>query len=182
MREFGTTGVRGSGRHGGRLHAGCAGAQAAERLPPRDPEEVSAPGPGLVSPSLDALARDAGWLMARPAEDLNIGDLEDVIVFGAVPWSAWDIEAAQALHAYAREIPALVVVLFNIDDEYNADSGGSEGLCCDVFQELRSSPTRCPSSLDTEQASWCGSSRVELLLKESSAWLDCLPERRSPTP
>ena len=64
---FGTTGVRGIDKAAGSMQG--AGAQAAERLPPRDPEEVSDPEPGFVSSSLDALARDAGWLMPRPAEE-----------------------------------------------------------------------------------------------------------------
>ena len=145
---------------------------------------MSDPDPGFLSPSLDALARDAGWLVARPAEDLNIGDLEDVIVFGAVPWSAWDIEAAQALHAYAREVPALVVVLFNIDDEYNVDSGGSDGLMLRRFPGADVLPHAVPviARYRTGKLVWVEQGRVAVERVESLAGLPPGGSRRSPTP
>ena len=125
----------------------------------------------------------AGSCLAQP-RNLSIGDLEDVIVFGAVAWSAWDIEAAQALHAYARAVPALVVVLFNVDDEYNADTGGADGLMLRRFPGTDVLPYAVPviARYRTGKLVWIEQGRAAVERVESLAGLPPGGTRRSPTP
>lgn len=72
---------------------------------------------GVVSTPLDALARDTGWLLMPPGDEVNLADFTDAFVFGSVAWSTWDIAAAEALAVYIRRSPGATVILFDMDDE-----------------------------------------------------------------
>jgi hypothetical protein len=72
----------------------------------------------VLSAMLGELAREAGWILVRPGEEVYLAEFDDAFVFAAVPWSEWDARAARALDTYVRRLAkGAAVVLFNIDKE-----------------------------------------------------------------
>jgi hypothetical protein len=72
--------------------------------------------PPILTEAFDAFVLDHGWQLFRLEDRLALESSSDLFLFGAVPWSGWDLRASRALAAYTDQNPTINVVVFNIDD------------------------------------------------------------------